>query len=85
MRRICAPTDHMYDAPLKSRQVEFVRRNKQYTINATVAIMCSKCGDILFPEYPDKLGMKELEKLSKLIDKRDAKSSKSVRPRRKDE
>lgn len=62
--RGCVSDDHCYDTVIKGKQIDYEKKGKAYSFNIAQAILCSKCGNILFPEYPDKFSAEELERIA---------------------
>ena len=73
MKRCRQPEGHMYDTVIKTKQVEFSRGSKAYTVFIAQAVLCSKCGDILFPDYPSNFSTKDLDSLFSLAERKQAK------------
>lgn len=75
--KICASNDHNYDNFLRTKQYDYAKGNKRISVTVTTAVMCTKCGDILYPEYP-KMTDKELERLATM----DMKANKASRKKK---
>lgn len=62
MRKLCPTAQHDYSTIMKTKQIQFESKGKTFLIHKVIAVLCSNCGDILFPDYPG-LSNKELEKM----------------------
>jgi hypothetical protein len=66
MRRnpnLCPPISHKYNQFVKNKQIHFEKRDRDVTIHIAQAILCSKCGDVIWPEYPSKIKNYDLESI----------------------
>lgn len=83
-RYVCPWDEHCYDNVIKSKDIEYQRGIREYHFDIALAVMCTKCGDVIFPDYPHKFGVKELERIAnKGMSKAERKIKDSIKKRKK--